>query len=85
MMEPGSKIFLYTDGVPEAYDGNENMFGIERMIEALNKEPEADPVGILDNVKDAVSSFTGAAEQFDDMTMLCVEFKGRENKAQQHL
>ena len=85
MMEPGSKLFLYTDGVPEAYDGNENMFGIERMIEALNKEPEADPVGILDNVRDAVNSFTGAAEQFDDMTMLCVEFKGRENKAQQHL
>ena len=43
----------------------------------FNKEPEADPVGILGNVRDAVSSFTGAAEQFDDMTMLCIEYKGR--------
>ena len=77
MMEPGSKIFLYTDGVPEASDENENMFGLERMIEALNREPEADPVGILGNVRDAVSIFTGAAEQFDDMTMLCIEYKGR--------
>ena len=77
MMDPGSKIFLYTDGVPEAFDENENMFGTDRMIEALNKEPEADPVGILGNVRDAVSSFTGAADQFDDMTMLCIEYKGR--------
>ena len=77
MMEPGSKIFLYTDGVPEASDENENMFGLERMIKALNREPEADPVGILGNVRDAVSNFTGAAEQFDDMTMLCIEYKGR--------
>ena len=77
MMDPGSKIFLYTDGVPEAFDESGKMFGTERMIEALNKEPEADPVDILSNVRDAVRSYTGAAEQFDDLTMLCIEYKGR--------
>ena len=77
MMDPGSKIFLYTDGVPEASDESGKMFGTERMIEALNKEPEADPVDILSNVRDAVRSYTGAAEQFDDLTMLCIEYKGR--------
>jgi sigma-B regulation protein RsbU (phosphoserine phosphatase) len=53
------------------------MFGTERMLEALNREPTAAPKAILQNVKAAVDSFVLDAEQFDDMTMLCVEYKGR--------
>ncbi len=73
-MEPGSKIFLYTDGVPEATDANTEMFGTDRMIEALNRDPAAAPEGVLKNVRTAVNEFVKEAEQFDDLTMLCLEY-----------
>ena len=74
IMQPGAKIFLYTDGVPEATDENENMFGTERMTEALNRDPEAPPEKVLENVRTAVREFVRDAEQFDDLTMLCLEY-----------
>ena len=74
-LEPGSKLFVYTDGVPEATDAENNMFGADRMIEALNKEPGAAPYCILKNVRSAVDGFVKEAEQFDDLTMLCLEYK----------
>ena len=76
MLEPGDKIFVYTDGVPEATDAQEQMFGTDRMLEALNQDPEAGPVIILDNVQNAVNSFVKDAEQFDDLTMLCLTYNG---------
>lgn len=76
-MEPGSKLFLYTDGVPEATDADKNMFGTERMVDALNTEPEASPEVILKNVHSAVDGFVKEAEQFDDLTMLCIEYRGK--------
>ena len=77
MLSPGDKLFLYTDGVPEAADAERNMFGTERMLEALNNEPGAAPEQILQGVREAVDGFVSDAEQFDDLTMLCVEYKGR--------
>lgn len=73
-LQPGAKIFLYTDGVPEATDANENMFGTDRMVEALNIDPEAAPEKVLENVRTAVNEFVKDAEQFDDLTMLCLEY-----------
>ena len=75
-LTPGAKLFLYTDGVPEATNAQNEMFGTERMLAALNTDPGAGPGQILRNVRDAVDGFVGSAEQFDDMTMLCVEYKG---------
>ncbi|MBQ4486610.1 MAG: serine/threonine-protein phosphatase [Oscillospiraceae bacterium] len=75
---PGDRLFLYTDGVPEATDANEEMFGNERMLAALNSDPEADPEGILKNVRSAVNDFVRDAEQFDDLTMLCIEYRGKD-------
>ena len=75
MLEPGSKLFLYTDGVPEATDEEGNMFGVERMLAALNSESEADPAQTVKNVRAAVDAFVNRAEQFDDLTMLCLEYK----------
>ncbi|MBO4831784.1 MAG: SpoIIE family protein phosphatase, partial [Oscillospiraceae bacterium] len=75
-MEPGSKLFLYTDGVPEATDADNNMFGADRMVAALNTDPEAAPEQILKNVRAAVDAFVKDAEQFDDLTMLCLEYHG---------
>ena len=76
MMEPGSKLFVYTDGVPEASDRDNQLFGTERMLDALNADTDADPVKLLGNVKAAVDAFAADTEQFDDITMLCLEYKG---------
>ena len=74
-LKPGDKIFLYTDGVPEATDHDENLFGMDRMIQALNKTPDAIPEQILKHVRKSVDEFVNEAEQFDDLTMLCFEYR----------
>ncbi|MBO4919399.1 MAG: SpoIIE family protein phosphatase [Erysipelotrichaceae bacterium] len=76
-LQPGFKLFLYTDGIPEASDADNRMFGMERLIDALNLEPDGDPDEIIGNVSEAVSGFVKEAEQFDDLTMLCFEYKGK--------
>ena len=75
-IEPGSKLFLYTDGVAEATDGAKQLFGTDRMLEALNADPDASPEQLLKNVRAAVDAFVKEEEQFDDLTMLCVEYRG---------
>ena len=75
-LEPGDKLFVYTDGVPEATDADEELFGTGRMVEALNQEKDAPPMELLKTVRRAVDNFVQNAEQFDDMTMLCLEYKG---------
>ena len=77
-LEPGSKLFLYTDGVPEATDADNRLLGTERMLTALNADPDAAPEQILKNVRGAVDDFVKDAEQFDDLTMLCMEYRGKE-------
>ena len=79
-MEPGSKLFVYTDGVSEAKNKDRELFGSERVLAALNQAPEASPEMILRNVRQAVDSFVQEAEQFDDLTMLCLEYKGAEKR-----
>ena len=76
-LQPGDKLFLYTDGVPEATDAENGMFGTERMLQALNAKPDATPEDVLKNVRTAMDEFVQGAEQFDDITMLCVEYKGK--------
>ena len=76
-LQPGDKIFVYTDGLPEATDAELKMFGKDKMLAAINKDPEASPEQILTNVRSAVDAFVKDAEQFDDLTMLCVEYKGK--------
>ncbi|MBQ7604756.1 MAG: SpoIIE family protein phosphatase [Clostridia bacterium] len=75
-LEQGGKLFLYTDGVPEATDDGNELFGTDRMLESLNKDAGASTVDTLKNVKDSVDGFVKDAEQFDDLTMLCLEYKG---------
>ena len=75
-LRPGDKLFLYTDGVPEATNAAEELFGTARMLDALNEKPEAGAEAILSQVRRAVDAFVGDAEQFDDLTMLCLEYKG---------
>ena len=77
-LKPGSKIFVYTDGVPEATNIEEELFGVDRMVEALNVMSESDPKEIISGVRCAVDDYVKEAEQFDDLTMLCLEYKGKE-------
>ena len=75
-LKPGAKLFLYTDGVPEATSAEKELFGTDRMIDALNCEKTAAPADVLKNVRAHVDAFVKDAEQFDDLTMLCLEYKG---------
>ncbi len=76
-LKPGGKLFVYTDGVPEATNKDKEQFGTERMVGALNRDPAVAPEQLLANVRSAVNDFVQDAEQFDDLTMLCIEYKGR--------
>lgn len=77
VLRPGDKLFVYTDGVPEATNANEELFGLERMTEALNEVKDRNPQGILEGVHRRINTFVGDAPQFDDLTMLCLEFFGK--------
>lgn len=74
-LEKGDKLFLYTDGVPEAMDQHNSMFTIGRMMDALNRNKEKSPREILDGIHSSVNEFTDGAPRFDDLTMLCIELK----------
>ena len=82
-LEPGSKLFVYTDGVPEASTENRQLFGTERMISALNGSPEEKPQDTLANVREAVDLFVREAEQFDDLTMMSFHYYGPQAEAQE--
>ena len=77
-LKPGDKLFVYTDGVPEASNVSNKLFGTDRMLEALNADKYAPVEELLRNVRKAVSEFAAGAEQFDDITMLAVEYTGPE-------
>ena len=77
-LEKGDKLFLYTDGVPEASDAEHRMFSLERMLDTLNEYKDGSLREILDGVHRNVDRFVGTAPQFDDLTMLCLEYRGKE-------
>ena len=74
-LSKGDKLFLYTDGVPEATDGEERMYSTERMIIALNEYKDGSPRAVLEGLRGNVNEFVGDAPQFDDLTMMCIELK----------
>ena len=75
-MHPGDRFFVCTDGVTEAIDKDEELFGVQRLQAALNENPEADPKESLENVKKRMDAFVGEADQFDDITMLSFVYYG---------
>ncbi|MCR4640635.1 MAG: PP2C family protein-serine/threonine phosphatase [Lachnospiraceae bacterium] len=76
-LEPGDFLYQYSDGVPEATNKNDELFTTDRMLEALNKNPDAEPEEQLRNVRIAINEFVGDAPQFDDITMLGLHFYGK--------
>ena len=75
-LEPGEKLFIYTDGVPEAANKDIKMFGIDRMLSVLNENKDASSTEILGKMKEAINGFVNGADRFDDITMLCIGYKG---------
>ncbi len=75
-LHPGDCVFVYTDGVPEATNAVKAMFRAELLIDTLNRDANASPEELIHRVHEEVKLFTGHAPQFDDMTMLCCEYRG---------
>ena len=77
-LPPGGKLFLYTDGVVEAHNEKGELFDLARMKESLNSVSDASPRETADYMLRQVHAFEGAGDQFDDITMLCLWYKGAE-------
>ena len=75
-LKPGAGLMVYTDGVTEATREDHTLYGTERLIQALNGAESRDPENLIRAVRRDVDTFVDGAEQFDDMTMLCVVYHG---------
>jgi len=75
-LHPGDRIFVYTDGVPEATNAKDELFGVERMLQSLNSHGKDSLQELLPDLKKDIDLFVGEAPQFDDITMLGFEYFG---------
>lgn len=73
---PGDRIFVYTDGLTEATNAEGKLFGEPRVLEIIRKRCEEDNVTLLKGIRKDVDEFVKEAPQFDDLTMMVVEYKG---------
>lgn len=76
-LEKGDRLFLYTDGVPEATDSTNTLYGTDRMLNVLNRVKDSSCEELLAAVDEDIKSFVGSAPQFDDFTMVCLKYYGR--------
>ncbi len=84
-LEKGDVIYLYTDGVTEAMNTENALYGENRLLEVLNKNAASDTQAICDAVKADVDLFAGEAPQFDDITMLCLKFNGEKSASMKEI
>jgi len=75
-LKPGETLFLYTDGVTEATDSSQTLFGEDRMLKALSEFEKEDTQNLLKGVRVKIDEFVGDAPQFDDITMLAIRYLG---------
>ena len=76
VLESGDTLYLYTDGIVEARNKENKMFGTERMVAALNEDPDATPKELDNRVRKRVKEFEKGEEPFDDSTSLCIKYYG---------
>ena len=81
-LEPGSKLFIYSDGVPDSTNADQTRFDIDRMLDSLNKHKDDSPKEIIEGMCEDVNAFVGDVQQFDDLTMLCIQIKDRKTVIQ---
>lgn len=76
-LDVGDKLFQYTDGVTEATNAADELYGMDRLTATLGRYSDLAPNELLAKVKEDIDGFVGEAPQFDDITMLCVEYRAR--------
>ncbi len=81
-LNPGDRLFVYTDGIPEATSAEDELFGTDRMLAALNRNPDVSPEELLRNVRNEIDSFVREAPQFDDITMMGFYYSGPDGSAE---
>ena len=74
-LKTGDTLFVYTDGVAEAKNSENVLYGTQRMLIALNREKDASPSRLLQILKEDIAGFVGEVAQFDDLTMLAIQRK----------
>ena len=75
-LKPGDLLFIYTDGVTEAENASHELFGEERLAACLESSAGMEPEEMIGNVKSALGSHVKGFDQFDDITMLCLSYRG---------
>lgn len=80
-LKPGDKIFQYSDGVPEAMNGKNEQYGMPRLEKVLAQNSGKAPAELLPAIKADLDAFVGEAEQFDDITMLCIRFNPKDKRS----
>ena len=75
-LEAGDLLMLYSDGVPEAWDANEEEFGMERMIEVLREYRDRPAAAVVNEMLRSIDAFAGTAPQHDDITLMVLKRVG---------
>ena len=73
-LNKGDKLYIYTDGIPEATNSHNQMFTLDGMINSLNNHNDGTPKEICEGIIEDANAFVDGSEQFDDMTMICFEY-----------
>ena len=74
-LNPGDRLFLYTDGVPEATNAANKLYGEDRLLSFMNQNASMEAAKLLPALKANIDEFVGEAPQFDDITMLMLDYK----------
>ena len=80
-LSKGDRILLYTDGVTEATNKSESLYGEDRLLSYMSKSQELNAEELLSGLKDDIDSFADGAPQFDDITMLLFDYKKKGESA----
>ena len=72
-LDPGDKVVLYTDGIVEAMNEQEDMFGFERLLELVKNSQTQTAESLLEEIKSNVNEFAGSAPQHDDITIIVIQ------------
>ena len=81
-LNPGDRLFLYTDGVPEATNAENKLYGEDRLLAFMNQNASMEATKLLPALKANIDEFVGEAPQFDDITMLMFDYKPKEGDTQ---
>lgn len=73
-LSDGDILFLYTDGVVEAINSKDELYGIDRLLSELKNAQDFTPKHIIEHIKNSISEFSDVSEQYDDITMFCFKF-----------